>query len=59
MEGTYVINVSLTTEEAQYLSVLAAQDMRRDKEWGARIMSHHSTAWEKLLPAWAEENEND
>lgn len=54
-----MITVSLTTEEAQYLSVLAAQDMRNDLERGATELRHHHTAWEKLLPAWAEENEND
>ena len=54
------MNVDLTRAEARYLSVIAAQDMRRDREDGLnRTAGRHSAAWEKLQPAceWDEDGE--
>ncbi len=46
------MSVDLTPGEARYLSVLAAQDVRADRERGLDgIADRHGSAWEKLQPA--------
>ncbi len=46
------MTIDLAPAEARYLSVLAAQDMRRDREDGLdRTADRHLPAWEKLQPA--------
>ena len=48
------MNVDLTREEARYLSILAAQDLRQDHDRGAHarvIGDIHQPAWAKLQPA--------
>lgn len=46
------MNVDLTAAEARYLSVLAAQDIKADRERGRDgIADRHVTAWEKLQDA--------
>ncbi len=52
--------VELTREQARYLSILAAQDLRRDREYGLNGMAdRHQGAWDKLQPAceWEWEGE--
>jgi hypothetical protein len=52
------VNVDLTPAEAQYLSILAAADIRRDQANGLHgPPARHLPAWEKLQPAcqWADD----
>jgi hypothetical protein len=46
------MNVDLTREEARWLSILAAADLRRDREHGiTRLADRHQPAFDKLQPA--------
>jgi hypothetical protein len=45
------MNVDLTPAEARWLSVLAAADLRRDRERGLHAAERHQPAWDKLQPA--------
>ena len=46
------MNVDLTPEEARWLSILAASDLRHDRERGiVRLADRHQPAWDKLQPA--------
>ena len=47
-----LMQVDLTREEARYLAVIAAQDIRTDRARGLDgVVSRHEPAWEKLQPA--------
>lgn len=49
----------LTADQARYLSMLAAQDIKGDRERGMHgVADRHLTAWEALQPAceWEEDD---
>lgn len=45
-------DIDLEPAELQFLSVLLAQDIRRDRERGlSGVVERHMAIWEKLQPA--------
>lgn len=52
------MNVDLTPEEAQFLSIFLAQEIRDDREKGhMALVPRNERIWEKLQPAcrWEED----
>jgi hypothetical protein len=46
------VSIELTREEARYLSVMLAEDLRRDREAGRTgTADRHQAVWDKIQPA--------